>query len=255
MESEPATNQRKPRSKVERAIVWSVILIMLVIVFFEWKARDGYNKTLNAISQASKASEEDPSAAPVTKSTVEGLVSGSPTKQDGITAFNRTVLYTWQGLTRLRTYTILVTLDGMKDSADPVLLSFETGSTESSHEQILDEGAPKSVNFPKDTDTTTGGAASPPGFSPAGDGQRPAGQGPRSWEDLDADGDGKITKEEAPERMKESFDQFDTNKDGSMDKAEYDAMRERFRGQRGGQNSTVPPTRPQRPAGEPDSGI
>ncbi|MHC4955203.1 MAG: hypothetical protein ACYTGZ_15220 [Planctomycetota bacterium] len=51
---------------------------------------------------------------------------------------------------------------------------------------------------------------------------------------LDKDGDGKISKEEAPGRMKERFDDMDTNGDGFIDKKEQEELMERFRGGRGG---------------------
>ncbi len=248
--SEPEVRQRKPRSKIERAITWSVIVILLVIVFFEWRARNGYTKTLNAIDRASKNSEEDPSATPVTLSSVGKLVAGSPTKTDGKTPLNKTVLYTWRGLTGLRVYTILVTLEGTLNAADPMLLSFETGSTESNHEAILEEGAPETVRFfPEKDDSAPGTPVTVPGFSPAG-GPLPPGMAPRSFEDIDKDADGKIVKEEASERMRQSFDQNDTNSDGGIDKEEFDAMRQRSRAQREGQNTTTAPPRPQRPEGE-----
>ena len=48
----------------------------------------------------------------------------------------------------------------------------------------------------------------------------------------DKDGDGKISKDEAPTFLQNFFDNVDTNKDGFLDKAELDAMRSR--GGRGG---------------------
>ncbi len=59
--------------------------------------------------------------------------------------------------------------------------------------------------------------------------------------DLDKDGDGKLSKEEVPERMQQRFDQIDGNSDGFIDKAEMDQLianiRRRFQqaGQRPGQ--------------------
>ena len=44
---------------------------------------------------------------------------------------------------------------------------------------------------------------------------------------LDKDGDKKISKDEAPERMKENFAQLDTNTDGFLDSGEIAALRRR----------------------------
>ena len=51
---------------------------------------------------------------------------------------------------------------------------------------------------------------------------------------MDADGDGKVSREEAPEPMQGFFDQIDGNRDGFIDRAEAAAMRQRFRGGAGG---------------------
>ena len=68
------------------------------------------------------------------------------------------------------------------------------------------------------------GGESAPGGRPGGD--RPAGPGPgfnpeEMFKRADANGDGKISKEEAPERLKERFDRLDANTDGSVDKEEF----------------------------------
>ncbi|MCH8827987.1 MAG: EF-hand domain-containing protein [Planctomycetes bacterium] len=52
----------------------------------------------------------------------------------------------------------------------------------------------------------------------------------------DKNKDGKISKEEAPERMQRIFSRIDTNNDGFIDKAEIKKMTERF-GNRGGGRS------------------
>jgi HlyD family secretion protein len=41
---------------------------------------------------------------------------------------------------------------------------------------------------------------------------------------MDKDSDGKVSKEESPDRMKAGFDGYDTNSDGFLDKAELDKM-------------------------------
>ena len=47
---------------------------------------------------------------------------------------------------------------------------------------------------------------------------------------FDADKDGKLSGDEIPERMRENLEAVDTNKDKSIDKAELDAMANRFPG-------------------------
>lgn len=51
---------------------------------------------------------------------------------------------------------------------------------------------------------------------------------------MDKNEDGKISEEEAPERMKAMFGRVDSNGDGFIDKSEIEAMAERVGGGRGG---------------------
>lgn len=53
---------------------------------------------------------------------------------------------------------------------------------------------------------------------------------------MDSDGDGQISREEAPEPMQDVFDRLDENGDGFIDLQEVEAMRARFR-QGGGPGS------------------
>lgn len=57
---------------------------------------------------------------------------------------------------------------------------------------------------------------------------------------LDKNGDGKISKDEAPERMKENFDRLDANKDGNLDADELARLAGAFGGRPGG----LPPGAP-----------
>ncbi len=59
--------------------------------------------------------------------------------------------------------------------------------------------------------------------------KRDAGTGlPKRLAQRDKNGDGKIQKSEAPERMKQAFDELDANKDGALDAEEVRAARGRF---------------------------
>jgi hypothetical protein len=44
----------------------------------------------------------------------------------------------------------------------------------------------------------------------------------------DKDGDGKVSKDEAPEFMRTFFERMDANSDGFIDKEESDSARRRF---------------------------
>lgn len=71
----------------------------------------------------------------------------------------------------------------------------------------------------------------------------------------DKNGDGKVTKEEAPEPMRQFFGRIDANGDGVLEKAEVEAMAERFRSRGGrGFRSRKGQGRPQRPAREKEEG-
>ncbi|MCU0875326.1 MAG: HlyD family efflux transporter periplasmic adaptor subunit [Pirellulaceae bacterium] len=69
--------------------------------------------------------------------------------------------------------------------------------------------------------------AGAPGGPPAGPGGSRSGG--FDLMQFDADGDGKVSKQEAPERMQEGFDAMDTNKDGALDQAEIKALRDMMR--------------------------
>jgi acetyl esterase/lipase len=61
---------------------------------------------------------------------------------------------------------------------------------------------------------------------------------------LDANGDGKITKDEFPERLRNNFDRMDTNKDGAVSDAEFAAFRQNQNAQRQRQRERQPQVEP-----------
>ena len=82
-----------------------------------------------------------------------------------------------------------------------------------------------------------GGPRGPGGFDqrgPGGPGPRgPGGPGPNFVErimQLDQDGDGKVSKEEMPERMQRMLQRIDINVDGAIDREEAEKMAQRFAG-------------------------
>jgi RND family efflux transporter MFP subunit len=74
-----------------------------------------------------------------------------------------------------------------------------------------------------------GGPGGGSGGGAPGEGEGRRGGGGRNLMQLDTDGDGKVSREEAPEQMRQFFDTLDSNGDGFIDRSEEAAMRERFR--------------------------
>lgn len=94
---------------------------------------------------------------------------------------------------------------------------------------------------------------------PSGTGRPEGGPGQRGgqrrglpdFSQYDKDDDGKISKAEAPERMRERFDQMDQNGDGFFDKKEQEALIKMLR-ERAGQGGQRPPGRPGGRSDRPD---
>ena len=69
----------------------------------------------------------------------------------------------------------------------------------------------------------------------------------------DQNGDGKVTRDELPERMQRIIDRLDTDKDGAITKKEAEAVSSRMSGGRQGgrpggeQGGSSRPERPSRP--------
>ena len=111
--------------------------------------------------------------------------------------------------------------------------------------RVSDENDDKKLSkdeFAKGTQKSA--EAKPPLAGEPGRAGRPGGEGAPNIKDfltrLDKNGDGKISKDEAPERMKESFDRLDANKNGFIEAEEF----ARTAGALGGRQAGAPPGTP-----------
>ncbi len=134
--------------------------------------------------------------------------------------------------------------DGVAEG-DEVLLNPRAAVDEASEDEHTEENVDVKQRFGGDKP-----ASLPP---PSGGAPAVAGNGPPKLDiaSLDKDGDKKISKEEAPERMKEFFDKLDSNSDGFIDAKELAALRSRRGGGPGGPEGGPggPPGAPGAPAG------
>lgn len=83
-------------------------------------------------------------------------------------------------------------------------------------------------------------AGGPPSGSPPGGGGRPNVDPVERFKTADKNGDGKITKDEADERMASRFENFDANGDGGVTQEEMTAAFARFRASGGGAGPRPP---------------
>jgi len=111
---EPTTAQTtqtpKGRSLTERCLVWGGIVVLLVIVLFEWSARNGYSKTLVAWEAARKANDE---GSGLVLTEADKLVRGFPsTTSRDQPPLSKVLTYTWSGLFRSHSIRLQIDLQG-----------------------------------------------------------------------------------------------------------------------------------------------
>ncbi|NOX56100.1 MAG: EF-hand domain-containing protein [Planctomycetes bacterium] len=225
--TQEAAAPAKKRSPVERAIVWGVIVVLAIVAVIEWRARRSFSQAVEGIRAALRASDE--SLDDVTLEEAEAMIHGAKLEPAPKQGPYDVRLYRWKGL--LRTYTlrlqvaqdevpIVLAMDTLSDPTAPIGPAYDPYYRP---ERVVgvDEVPPEEMGAEGDIEEAEAGG-------PGGGGRRR-----RSFEDLDANGDGKLTPDELPERMRQFFERMDANKDGGIDKAEFEAARQRRRAQRG----------------------
>jgi hypothetical protein len=230
------------RSKVEFWIVRGGMLLLVLLVGMQAHARFGYEWTLKKL-QAKMAAGED-AEHELLLSDAQRCVVGWPSRSTEEDRHWRKLTLSWRGLTQ--SYRIHLPYDGSEQS--PAILGVQTDNPPAEPEPTP----------PAEATADAGGAHGGPGMpmmggpgggmggpgggmAMGGPGGGPGGGGPRP--DImtnDADGDGKVSLEEAPERMRQWFGRMDTNSDGFIDADEAASARAR-RGAGGGPGGGRPP--------------
>ncbi len=234
----PSPPAKKPRNPVELFVVRGGIALLVVLAAVQAHARFGYQMSLQKLQQ--RLSTEEETALPLLMKDVPGLISGFPSRSRKEDRHWHQVTYKWRGITQ--SYEIRMQYDSSEEA--PAVLALETA----------DAPPPAPLNMP-DENMPAEAAPQVDYAAMAGRGGPGMGGGPRPDPMAnDKDGDGKLSKEEAPQRMAANFEQWDTNTDGFVDKEEVAAGVAQFAGRRGGPGGGRPPgeegSRPQRPAAE-----
>lgn len=220
----PAPASKPPRSPVERMLVWGGIIVLLVLVGIQARARLGYTMTLNAL-QDRIAEDEGPNPRTFPAKDVDQYLVGWPkqTRQEA-GKDSGTIQLSWRGLTT--SYEIRVHYDSLPGEPESLVTSLETKDAPTVEQQVADamEEAGPTGTPSMPPSGMMGGA--PPGGPP---GMHGAGGPPGGGRDPmanDADGDGKLSREEAQGRLQENFDAADTDSDGLLTLEEITAWRE-----------------------------
>jgi HlyD family secretion protein len=121
--------------------------------------------------------------------------------------------------------------DGVKEG-DLVLLNPRATVEEAREDERTDEKVDVKKKFGDDKPAVISNAAGksggPDGARTGGKGKQGGGRPALDMKSLDKDGDGKLSKEEVPERMKEFFNTMDTDQDGFVSATELAEVRKKM---------------------------
>lgn len=119
------------RSPVERAVVWTAIVVLLIVVYFEYRANSAFRNSWRELKAALEASEK-PRGQPVPIDQIEmylspGFEKSKPQKITSMAEgqYNQ-IVYTWSGL--LKDYTLRVKYGIEFGDQSPAIISFDQGT-------------------------------------------------------------------------------------------------------------------------------
>lgn len=117
----PTGPEKKPRSPVERALVWGGIIALLAVTLLELRAQQGYARTLEALGNRVDEDDDD-----LTLEQAKPLLAFSPTLSEPVSGVGTNeIKCSWFSLFKKGQYEITLIVSKEKE---PVLLSFKTAA-------------------------------------------------------------------------------------------------------------------------------
>ena len=162
-ESSPAP-QKPPRSKVERAIVWTLIGALIVVTGMEFLSKTGYSKTLDNLEEANTTPEQ-----PLTLNYfLDNLKSGLAIRTKGEHEGRSTILFKWPSLVKKYELHLTVSPDDLQTLTTYATTDGPAGIVNQPRPEGLEDVPPDS-DIPAGPPASHGEAGGPP--------QRPEGAG------------------------------------------------------------------------------
>lgn len=119
------------RSPVERAIVWTAIVVLLIVAYFEFRGNSAFRNSWRELKAALEASEK-PNGQPVPIDQIEMYLSPGFKKSEPVKISSKTegqynqVTYSWSGL--LKDYDLRVQYGIEFGNQPPAIISFDQGT-------------------------------------------------------------------------------------------------------------------------------
>jgi hypothetical protein len=208
----PVQPVKKPRSPIERTLVWGGIAALLTVTLLELRAQQGYARTLEALGNRLDDDEED-----LTLEQAKPLLAFSPALSEPIPAVgNNEIKCSWFSLFKKGQYEITLIVSKEKE---PILLSYKTPTPP-------EDPAPPPANISGSSPSSAmgmgGGGPGMGGGGGMGGGFGGMGGAPRPnplRDAIDTDADGELSAEEIA-TAPNSLGKLDKDSDGQIVAAE-----------------------------------
>lgn len=209
----PVAPVKKPRSPVERTLVWGGIAALLVVTLLELRAQQGYARTLEALGNRMDEDDED-----VTLEQAKPLLAFSPALSEPVPAIgSNEIKCSWFSLFKKGQYEITLIVSKEKK---PVLLSFKTAALPEEPEEDVAPPVNNSGSSPSPAMGMGGGAPGMGGGMGGGFGGMGGAPRPNPLRDaIDSNADGELSAEEIS-AAPESLGKLDKDADGQIVAAE-----------------------------------